>query len=380
MMLFNFWLWSIVARFERHRSRFIQVANTWASEQREKDAREVRARIAAFDREVVALRAGLADGSLGVFNCFRRLRRLANSYAELRDRTTSLWRQLVVVLTIFIFITKFIGAHYFIPSGSGEPTMVVGDHLLGNKLVYRFSNVKRGEYIICDDPTFKYDANPIRRWWQQEVGFGIGLLGLPDGPMAWTKLIIGIPGDTIEGRSEDCRAVIYLNGNKLDEPYVNPYPLIASVREVGFINSPLLAAIPIVSCLARQLKEAFYTYDDKVSFAQQPFYKLTDREVIRHPSTGLPIVKPPYIAEVYDSFSPVVLPENCYWAMGDSRRNSTDSRFWGFLPRSRIRGRVSRVLFSIDTEESWSIFELVKHPIDFWLKKFRWNRILKKIK
>lgn len=378
-MLFDLWLWTVVVRFERHRARFVQVATTMAAAGQEKDARMVQNSIEAFDRELAKIRADHASGALGICGGIRRIHALANSYADLRDKTTPVWRQLFVVLAIFIVITKFVGAHYFIPSGSAEPTMLVGDHIFGNKFVYFFKDVKRGDYAIVDDPTFKYDPNPIRRWWQQQVGFGIPLLSLPDGPAAWTKRIIAVPGDTIEGRVEDGCPVIYLNGNKLAEPYVNPYPLIAVVRRVGFINSRELTAIPLLSSLAYQLKEAFYTYDDHVGFSEQPFYKLSEREVVRNPETQLPFIKLPHVAEMYDTFPPVQLPADCYWAMGDSRRNSTDSRVWGFLPRSLIRGRVSRVLFSIDTEEPWSIFELIKHPIDFWLKKFRWNRIGKNI-
>ena len=48
------------------------------------------------------------------------------------------------------------------------------------------------------------------------------------------------------------------------------------------------------------------------------------------------------------SFNPVVVPEDKYLVLGDNRRQSADSRVYGFVPRSEIIGRADKVLFSLD--------------------------------
>jgi hypothetical protein len=57
-----------------------------------------------------------------------------------------------------------------------------------------------------------------------------------------------------------------------------------------------------------------------------------------------------------------------------------DSRYWLFLDHSAIQGRVSCILWSVDSEEMFWGFELIKHPINFWLKAVRWNRCFNVIK
>ena len=61
--------------------------------------------------------------------------------------------------------------------------------------------------------------------------------------------------------------------------------------------------------------------------------------------------------------------------MGDNRRGSFDSRGWGVLKGDLIHGRILFRLWSSDSDESWWILDLIKHPIDFW-KRMRWSRCL----
>jgi hypothetical protein len=78
-----------------------------------------------------------------------------------------------------------------------------------------------------------------------------------------------------------------------------------------------------------------------------------------------------------DIFGPIKLQEGQYWVMGDSRKNSNDSRFWGPLDEKYIHGRASFIIYSIDSGEAFWLFDLIKHPIDFWFKYIRWNKIFK---
>ena len=72
-----------------------------------------------------------------------------------------------------------------------------------------------------NDPEYKYSNNYFKRLFQRYVW----------GPQNWTKRIIGIPGDTIR-RAIERHPVVYRNGIKLDEPYINAYPLSVSFRKI----------------------------------------------------------------------------------------------------------------------------------------------------
>lgn len=296
----------------------------------------------------------------------------------------SLWYRftdsIFFVIIVVLLLRTFVFSLYHVPSGSAEPTILVGDRIWGNKLAYRFVPIKRGDLVIFDNPAFRYDdSSSITRFWQRYIGLPI--FGLPAGPDAWVKRVIAVPGDTIEGRIEDGHPVIYLNGARFDEPYVNPYPLIMVKRNVGFFDAPNLENTFIFSALRQYEKSPlYYSYDMKCALDQQPFYALTQNELALDPISNKPLFRMPNVAEEQDSFPPVRLPEHKYWVMGDSRRNSHDSRYWHFLDESLITGRASFVVLSVDSEEPWFIFELIKHPVDFFAHKLRWARFFKMLK
>jgi hypothetical protein len=200
----------------------------------------------------------------------------------------------------------------------------------------------------------------------------------------WVKRVIAVPGDTIEGRIEEGKTVVYLNGEKLDESYVNPYPLMYLRKTIGFFNPVSLLGALAPGFLRRSLCEARYTYDPRVALDQQPFYYMQPEELIRNPLTGDPIILPagePCFEQRtrrnVDVFGPLVVPEGKYWVMGDSRRNSRDSRFWMFLDEEHVLGRASIVLYSLDSEESFWLFALLKNPIAFFTRIVRWDRFMK---
>ena len=69
----------------------------------------------------------------------------------------------------------------------------------------------------------------------------------------------------------------------------------------------------------------------------------------------------------------VTLGENQFWMMGDNRLGSYDSRGFGPVESKMIHGKILFRIWSIDSNEGWWIFDLIKHPIDFW-KRVRWSR------
>jgi len=93
--------------------------------------------------------------------------------------------ELIVIVVIVLLIRAFVAQAYNIPSGSMKPTLLVGDFILVNKLVYRFSEPQRGDIVV-----FKYPIDP-------NIDF--------------IKRIIALPGEEVEVRNNQ----VFINGKPL---------------------------------------------------------------------------------------------------------------------------------------------------------------------
>ncbi|HVW98974.1 MAG TPA: signal peptidase I [Candidatus Babeliaceae bacterium] len=264
----------------------------------------------------------------------------------------------IVILPIAFVIRTFFYGLYQVPTGSMETTMLVGERFFADKLTVWFKPPKRGEIIAFNDPTYPYSNNTIKNWWQRYVW----------GPSNWTKRVIGEPGDHVVGKIEDGHPVVYVNGKKLDEPYLNKYPLIA-IWEHGKPNSQDVYLGNRRWCDNRIV---YKSYDPTFSWYNQPFYRVNpesivmvgNKQEIRYPAT-------PNKDDEFD----IILGPNEYWAMGDNREGSWDSRGWGKLDGKLIHGKITFRIWSSDSSEAWWIKDLLLHPIDFW-KRIRWSRCL----
>jgi signal peptidase I len=101
---------------------------------------------------------------------------------------------LVVAVVAAILIRSFVVQPFYIPSGSMEPTLHVGDRVLVNKLSYDFHAVHRGDIVVFNKPPS--DTTP----------------GVKD----LIKRVIGLPGETISGQNGE----VYINGHPLAEPWL----------------------------------------------------------------------------------------------------------------------------------------------------------------
>ncbi|OGB83518.1 signal peptidase I [candidate division TM6 bacterium RIFCSPHIGHO2_12_FULL_32_22] len=273
-----------------------------------------------------------------------------------------------VVIPIAFIIRTFGYGLYQVPTGSMETTLLVGERFVADKFTIWFSSPKRGDIISFNQPDFKYSDNKILALIQKYVWAPGGYA-----PENWTKRVIGIPGDHVKGVVEEGKPVIYLKKKgesefqKLDEPYVNKFPIMYLYDR----NNP------------RAIH--YYSYDPSCSYLGQPFYTMQET-VVRLSATyasryGIPAVLYPYTAlrdlgnsheNSLDSYD-VELGDNQYWALGDNRLGSRDSRFWGPLDGSQIHGKIIYRIWSMDTQESWMAIDLIKNPIGFW-DKVRWAR------
>jgi signal peptidase I len=225
-----------------------------------------------------------------------------------------------VTILLLLFGTTTLVQAFVIPTGSMEDTLLIGDHLLVDKLAFAppgpvsrhilpYTDIKRGDVIV-----FRY---PV------------------DIQQTFVKRCIGVPGDHIKLMNKQ----LILNGKAVQEPYVyHKTEYIDSYRDnfPGEPNIHLLGTAPDM--------------------------------LLNHLENG-----------------EVVVPAGSYFAMGDNRDSSLDSRYWGFVPRGNIIGKPLIIYWSYDapTEAladptmNWShALDLVEH----FLTKTRWNRTLRLVR
>jgi len=286
---------------------------------------------------------------------------------------------IIVLLVVFTIRTFGFGLYQLPPSGSMATTMLDGERFFADKLTIHFTKIKRGDIVSMNSPTFKFSKNLAVRLFQKYVW----------GPDNWTKRVIGKPGDIVKGVIKDGKPVVYVNGKKLDEPYVNKYPLIEVWRKDPAELEKLVQQNPNIN-LGQFL--GLKTVDPSKPFDKQPFQNINKERIFADPLTGKPKLFYPGtpIASMGkkrvdgknywgsgDEFY-VELGKDQYWMMGDNRLGSSDSRVFGPIDGSRIHGRILFRILSVDTDEVWLIWDIIKNPINFF-KKVRWNRLLQKV-
>ena len=236
-------------------------------------------------------------------------------YVELtKDVRRGFIAEWTVTIVLLLFGTTTLVQAFVIPSASREDTLLIGDHVLVDKLTYSpdggvsghllpYRDVRRGDVIV-----FRYPLNI-----QED----------------YVKRAIGVPGDRIRLVNKQ----LMLNGHLVNEPYV--------VHKTGYIDS----------------------YRD--NFPTQPNSPL-----------------PPSAMDMLENHvvnGEVVVPQGFVFAMGDNRDNSSDSRYWGFVPRDNIVGTPLVIYWSFEapTEDLTNPNIGIDHLVDVvthFFSKTRWSR------
>jgi signal peptidase I len=163
-------------------------------------------------RDVVPVRGGGSGGSSG--------------RGRKRRRKLKLWQEIpLLVLIAFglaFLVRTFLFQAFYIPSSSMEDTLVLGDRVLVNRVVYNFGQPERGDVVVFKGPAnwapeFQPDANAS---FFSKVGGGLSdLVGLgKPGEKDFIKRVVGLPGDRVS--CCDVKGRVFVNGKPIDEPYV----------------------------------------------------------------------------------------------------------------------------------------------------------------
>lgn len=146
--------------------------------------------------------------------------------ARRRRRPLPLWQELPLLLTVTfclaVLIRTFLLQVFFIPSGSMTETLVVGDRVLVNKVVYDVRDPARGEVVVFRGPqrwAAQLDDEPDPGFLRRLTATLGGLVGAGGpGEKDFIKRVIGLPGDRVSCCDEQGRVLV--NGIAINEPYV----------------------------------------------------------------------------------------------------------------------------------------------------------------
>jgi signal peptidase I len=120
----------------------------------------------------------------------------------------------LIAFGLALLLKTFLVQAFYIPSKSMVPTLLVGDRVLVNKVVYHLQDPKRGEIVVFHHQDGGADSSSDKSLLQRLLGsLGSGLGFGPPGEKDFIKRVIGLPGDEIKMRG----GVVYLNGKALPE-------------------------------------------------------------------------------------------------------------------------------------------------------------------
>lgn len=202
-----------------------------------------------------------------------------------------------VILLVFV-LRSFLVEPFKIPSGSMMPTLLAGDYILVNKFTYGL------RVPILNNTFFEMD--------QPKRGDVFVFHYPPDPTVDYIKRVVGLPGDKIQYQDKH----LIINGKPLDVQFEDNYEY-----EMEGAN--------IIS--ARRLKERLGDVQHDILIHDIPNQYNPD-------ALG---------ARLLDGET-ITVPEGSYFAMGDNRDNSADSRVWGFVPERNLVGKAFFIWFNFD--------------------------------
>jgi signal peptidase I len=216
--------------------------------------------------------------------------------------------ELIVETAVFVFfVMTFVVQAFQIPTGSMDPTLLIGDFLLVNKFAYARPHSGLEAALLPNRTLKRHDIVVFK--YPQELN------------KDFVKRVVALEGEKVEIKDKQ----VFVDDKPIQEP--------------------------------------FKVHSDSTVYAKNEYYQYD--ELIR------------------DNFGPVEVPPGHLFVMGDNRDNSHDSRYWGFLPLSNVKGRPWLIYFSYQAERNAYLQTSVRdrlRKIATFLPKARWRRMLKVIR
>ena len=233
------------------------------------------------------------------------------------------------VIAFVLILRSFIYEPFQIPSGSMMPTLLVGDFILVEKFsygikdpVWRTTLKETGKPERGDVAVFKYPENP---------------------QIDYIKRIVGLPGDRIVYRNKQ----LYIQAACAEGQ--SPCPELKAVERVSVNRGEFSQDGTPLLRFKEQIGDV--THDILINPSRPDMINYYHRQ------ENVPLTE-------------FIVPEGQYFAMGDNRDNSTDSRFWGFVPEHNLVGKAVAI---------WISFEFDRKPAAFlpaWIPTgVRFNRV-----
>lgn len=264
------------------------------------------------------------------------------------DSKLAEWMDAIIfALVVAGFIRIFFIQAYRIPTESMESTQLAGDFLFVNNFIY-------GAKIPFTDLRVPGIRMP-------EKGDIVVFIYPKDTDLDYIKRCVGVAGDTIQVINKQ----LFVNGMPFENPPKSQFSadtLQAGIRYFGMETFPSdknwnrdnygPVYIPRKGDIIPMNAQTFSLYQDCIIYETESKPRLVENTVYLN-------------GKVLSSYT---IQQNYYWMMGDNRDNSADSRYWGFVPESNVRGKALITYWSWDQKISFA------NPIDL-LASIRWSRI-----
>jgi signal peptidase I len=211
------------------------------------------------------------------------------------------FEQGLITVVMALFLMTFIAQAVQVPTGSMQNNIHIGDHFFVNKFVFGrptpvlgkllpTREIKRGDIIV-----FKFPQ---------------------DAKVNYVKRVVGLPGDKVLVKGTH----VFVNDKELPEQRVT-----INLLDNRYSANPEIKVWPVPPGAHYRVYYSDRDHDtSEFGFGSDTKYGINE---------------------------PVIVPPNSYFAMGDNRDNSTDSRYWGFVPRSNIIGHALYVYWSYNPND-----------------------------